>query len=112
MAAQGRARRAAVVPVRRSLVLALLATRGVIELGTLMIRDLDEAVKARLRVRAAHNGRSMEAEARAILGAALADPATHRGLGSRVQQRFADLDDVDIALPSRSEQPRAADFAA
>jgi plasmid stability protein len=77
-----------------------------------MIRDLDEAVKARLRVRAAHNGRSMEAEARAILGAALAESTTQRGLGSRIHQRFADLDDVDLVLSPRTEPPRAADFAA
>jgi antitoxin FitA len=71
--------------------------------ASLVIRDLDEAVKTRLRVRAAHNGRSMEAEARAILGAALAEPATQRGLGTRIRQRFADLDDVDIAVPPRTE---------
>lgn len=79
-------------------------------MATLTIRDLDDTVKARLRVRAAHNGRSMEAEARAILGAALAEPATPGGLGSRIQQRFADLDDVDLVPPPRSEQPRSADF--
>jgi plasmid stability protein len=76
-----------------------------------MIRDLDEAVKARLRVRAAHNGRSMEAEARAILGDALAEPSAQRGLGSRIHQRFADID-TELELPPRAEQPRAADFAA
>lgn len=43
-------------------------------MGTLTIRDLDDDVKARLRVRAAHHGRSMEAEAREILAAAVADP--------------------------------------
>lgn len=81
-------------------------------MATLTIRDLDDAVKARLRVRAAHNGRSMEAEARDILRAALTGPALQRGLGSQIQQRFADLDDVEIALPPRVEQPRAADFPA
>jgi plasmid stability protein len=80
-------------------------------MATLMIRDLDEAVKARLRVRAARNGRSMEAEARAILGAAVAEQADRRGLGSRIRARFADVDDFDI-VPSRTEQPRAADLAA
>lgn len=81
-------------------------------MATLMIRDLDEMVKARLRVRAANNGRSMEAEARAILGAALTEPAIERGLGSRIRRRFADLDDDGITLPPRTERPRAADFAA
>jgi len=80
--------------------------------ATLVIRDLDEAVKTRLRVRAAHNGRSMEAQARAILGAAVAEPAPERGLGSRVHQRFAGLGEIDIPLSPRTERPRAADFAA
>lgn len=80
-------------------------------MATLTIRDLDDALKARLRVRAAHHGRSMEAEARAILRAALTGPTPGRGLGSRIQQRFADLDDVALALPLRVEQPRAADLA-
>ena len=35
------------------------------------VRGLSPELKARLRVRAAHNARSMEAEARAILEAAL-----------------------------------------
>ena len=36
-------------------------------MATLTIRNLDEDVKRRLRLRGAENGRSMEAEARAIL---------------------------------------------
>jgi plasmid stability protein len=79
-------------------------------MATLTIRDLDESVKTRLRVRAAQNGRSMEAEARSILGAALTATEPRRGLGSRIHQRFADLDDLALPLPSRAEVPRAADF--
>ena len=44
-------------------------------MASLVIRRLDDAVKARLRIRAAHNGRSMEEEAREILTAALAQAA-------------------------------------
>lgn len=40
---------------------------------TLTIRNLDESVKRKLRLRAASNQQSMEAEARAILAAGLAD---------------------------------------
>lgn len=40
-------------------------------MAALTIRNLDDSVKAKLRVRAAHNGRSMEAEVRAILSDAL-----------------------------------------
>ena len=41
---------------------------------TLTIRNLDEDVKQRLRLRAASHKTSMEAEARAILAATLANP--------------------------------------
>ena len=40
---------------------------------TLTIRNLDEGVKQKLRIRAATHQRSMEAEARAILASSLAD---------------------------------------
>jgi plasmid stability protein len=36
-------------------------------MATIVIRDLDDKVKRNLQIRAATNGRSMEAEARAIL---------------------------------------------
>ena len=39
--------------------------------GTLTIRNLDDTVKQRLRIRAASHGRSMEAEARVILAEAV-----------------------------------------
>jgi antitoxin FitA len=40
-------------------------------MATLTIRKLDDRLMVRLRVRAAHNGRSMEEEAREILKSAL-----------------------------------------
>lgn len=42
-------------------------------MAVLTIRDLDDSVRDKLKVRAALNGRSMEAEVRAILTAAVAD---------------------------------------
>lgn len=47
-------------------------------MATLTIRRLDEAVKARLRIRAAQNGRSMEEEARELLTAGLAQAASEQ----------------------------------
>jgi plasmid stability protein len=38
-------------------------------MATILIRDLDDKVKRSLQIRAATSGRSMEAEARAILTA-------------------------------------------
>ena len=44
-------------------------------MAVLTIRNLPEEVRTRLRVRASRNGRSMEAEARAILAGAVNAPA-------------------------------------
>lgn len=52
-------------------------------MATLTIRNLPDDVHARLRVRAAKAGRSMEAEARAILNSACPD-----------EPRLSTLDDV------------------
>lgn len=41
-------------------------------MATLTIRNLDEAIKRRIRIAAAEHGRSMEAEAREILASAVA----------------------------------------
>jgi antitoxin FitA len=77
---------------------------------TLTIRGLDEETRVRLRIRAAHHGRSMEAEVRAILREALVPRAQSAGLGSRIHSRFAALGDADLDLPARSDIPRAAEF--
>ena len=77
-------------------------------MATLTIRDLDEHLKAALRVRAAEHGRSMESEVREILRAALERPGP--GMGTRIQQRFAATGDPDFELPDRRDQPRAAAF--
>lgn len=79
-------------------------------MATLTVRGFDDELHARLRVRAAQHGRSMEAEARAILGEQLSGPAPVSGLGSRIHARFAAIDVPDLDLPSRSEAPRAPVF--
>ncbi|MDQ3503398.1 MAG: Arc family DNA-binding protein, partial [Actinomycetota bacterium] len=43
-------------------------------MAAVSIRDLDDDVRERLRVRAARHGRSMEAEIRAILAEAVREP--------------------------------------
>jgi antitoxin FitA len=81
-------------------------------MAALSIRNLDEAVKQRLLLRAARHGRSMEAEARAILTAAVSESADSAGLFTALLDRFAQLGGVDLELPDRDEPPRAADFTA
>lgn len=71
-------------------------------MASILIRKLDEKTKARLRVRAAHHGRSMEEEARAILRSALTEPRQARdNLAKSIRQRFAPLGGVELELPLR-----------
>jgi plasmid stability protein len=72
-------------------------------MSSITIRNLDPAIKERLRVRAAERGHSMEAEARRILQTALiAFPQPPvRNLYERIHARFAALGGVDIDLPTR-----------
>jgi plasmid stability protein len=71
-------------------------------MATLTIRNLERSVKERLRVRAAEHGRSMEAEARRILQAALGEPSAQCNLYERIHARFAALGGVDLDLPTRA----------
>jgi plasmid stability protein len=80
-------------------------------MSSITIRNLDPDLKQRLRVRAAEHGRSMEAEVRRILQAAL--KATERrpaqNLYDRIRARFDPLGGVDLELPPREaarEPPR------
>jgi len=82
-------------------------------MATLTIRNIDAAVKERLRVRAAEHGHSMEAEARRILQTALTKDASRpgRSLSQRIHARFAALGGVDLELPPRepTREPPAFD---
>ena len=71
-------------------------------MASITVRNLDEWVKQRLRVRAASHGNSMEQEVRDILRTAVEDehrPA--RDLASAIRARFAPLGGVELDLPPR-----------
>ena len=72
-------------------------------MAMITIRNLDPAVKERLRVRAAMNARSMEAEARDILQVVLKTPdrSPELNLYDRIRARFEPLGGVDLDLPPR-----------
>ncbi|MGE0260299.1 MAG: plasmid stabilization protein [Alphaproteobacteria bacterium] len=76
-------------------------------MATLTIRNLDPALKERLRVRAAQHGHSMEAEVREILRNTLKEPerSAAANLYERIRARFAPLGGVDLDLPA-PEPPR------
>jgi len=77
-------------------------------MASITIRNIDDELKASLRLQAARHGFSMEEEARRILRQALNRGA--RGLGSRIHQRFNEIGGVDLELPERCDLPRAADL--
>lgn len=73
-------------------------------MAAMTIRNIDAAIKSRLRVRAARNGRSMEDEARDILRSTLcAEPSTPSDLGQAIHARFAKFGGVD--LPEIPREP-------
>jgi plasmid stability protein len=64
---------------------------------TLTIRNVDAAIKERLRMRAARNGRSMESELRHILTETLAPESSREpNLAEAIRRRFAPLGGVDL----------------
>lgn len=72
-------------------------------MAAITIRDLDDDVKERLRVRAAENGRSMEAEARAILEAATTRPVRAKNIGVAFIELGQEFGGIELDLPSREE---------
>lgn len=80
-------------------------------MAAISVRDLNEDVASRLKVRAARHGRSMEAEVRAILTESLTGGQDERpNLGQVIRQRFAEVGGVELDLPARRDMPRAADL--
>ncbi|HET7313799.1 FitA-like ribbon-helix-helix domain-containing protein [Salinisphaera sp.] len=71
-------------------------------MASMTIRHIDDQLKARLRVQAARNARSMEDEARNILRSALSielDPG--QGLVAAIRARIEPLGGVELESPSR-----------
>lgn len=81
-------------------------------MATVIIRNLDAQVIAALQRRATFHGRSLEVEIRAILSESVAESPGHQthGLGTRIQESFAEFGGFD--LPDRpAEEARATDFS-
>ncbi len=76
-------------------------------MAAVTVRNLDDRVKERLRLRAASHGRSMEAEIRAILAQAVSDPDDDKGLLITLLERFAGFGGVELGSlhgPNRCER--------
>ena len=71
-------------------------------MASITIRNLEEILKSRLRVRAAQHGRSMEDEARHILRAALEQEARgSTNLFEAIRRRIRPIGGVDSDIPRR-----------
>ncbi|MCK0507356.1 FitA-like ribbon-helix-helix domain-containing protein [Aromatoleum anaerobium] len=76
-------------------------------MATMTIRNIDEQLKARLRVQAAIHGRSMEDEARDILRAALSvEPVRGRTLVEAIRARIEPLGGVELAVGGHARDLR------
>ena len=77
-------------------------------MATLTIRQLDERTHARLRSRAAEHGRSVEAEVRDILDAAVDTPGENFLLALHATMR--EIGGVDLDIADRTDLPRPIEF--
>jgi plasmid stability protein len=79
-------------------------------MATLTIRNLDDSLTRRLRLRAAHRNHSMEDEARDILRSALAEESPEpENLVDAIRRRIEPLGGVELSLPPREPMPEPPD---
>ena len=70
-------------------------------MASITIRNLEDDIKQRLRVRAAVNGHSMEEEVRDILRRVMGETAAPRNLAAAIRARVAPSARADLELPAR-----------
>lgn len=70
-------------------------------MASITIRNLDDDLKKRLRVRAAQHRRSMEEEVREILRCAVGEGPAKRNLAAAIRARIAPLGGEELTLPPR-----------
>lgn len=80
-------------------------------MASITIRNIDDTLKERLRVRAATRGHSMEEEARQILKQAVGG-VTGAELWAASRELFSGANGVDLELPARGPGRPAPDFGA
>lgn len=79
-------------------------------MASITIRNLDDRLNERLRVRAAEHGRSMEEEVLQILRQAIGPTEANRNLGEAIHQRFAAIRGIELELPDRGPMPEPPSF--
>lgn len=84
--------------------------KGEQPVASITIRNLDEDVKTRLRVRAAKHNRSMEEEVRIILSEAVKRRRSTRNLVEIARSHFGPENGVDLELPPRGPMREPPSF--
>ena len=85
-------------------------------MAQLLVRNIDEATKRRLKKRAEANGRSLEGEVREILSLSVkkkpaAKPKSEKGFGTQLAEIFAGKVPPDFEIPNFRDAPfRIVDF--
>lgn len=82
-------------------------------MSSITIRNLDDKLKASLRLRAARHGLSMEQEVRNILQNTLAtetSPASGLEFALRIHERFRGLGADELASPERAPARQVPDL--
>ena len=79
-------------------------------MASITIRNLDDEVKTKLRVRAATNGRSMEEEVRTILREVVGRESQPVNLAQAIRARVAPLGGVELDLPAREPMREPPEF--
>ena len=79
-------------------------------MASITIRNLDDSLKQRLRVRAAEHGRSMEEEVREILRKAVGRETPPRDLAAALRRRAAPLGGVDLDVSEREPMREPEQF--
>ena len=81
-------------------------------MASITVRNLDDGIKTRIRVRAAENHRSMEEEVRIILRDAVTGRRAGPGnLAAFTRRCFAPLGGVELELPPRGSMREPPDFS-
>jgi len=80
-------------------------------MASITIRNFDDALKRKLRLRAAHQNRSMEDEARDILRTALSqEPTDSRSLADALHELVEPFGGIELELPPRGPIREPPDF--
>ena len=79
-------------------------------MARILVRNLDDDVKASLQARARRHGRSTEEEVRDILRRAVKDDGASEPLGTKLRARFAEIGLDEDILELRGQPAHPADL--